>query len=517
MKKPSEEARSNKTFSFETVRLSLSNRWPLLRYLSLAFYSAWILLAVTSSEAVSLLDQQTAGLLQGQLYLSSGAALTGCLLLCGLFSGKVQGAIERGPLVPIAGLVASISTFILMGGLGTGIGSYAFLACGVGTGLGTAFVCLRVGFVTSRLNGVDAAMMVGLAALLANLLFFMCQAIPPVAALWLISLLPLLSAISSFFTGETGECGPEPDDLIEVKSLPKGYFQRLICTVFVFALAAGVAKGIAASLYAGEVVWGAKQSTWEVLLSFIAVALFMLGVAVFTAFRNVDLSKLYLPVGFTTAAGMLLCPIFGEFLPVQGVIVNVLYNIFILTVWCWLIELAGQTTLGPVRVFGLGRGASALATTLGWAIVFFVEAHIDDPVPLYTGLFLVMAFALLTMMLLVLNERTVSEALAKTVARDVGIGSTDNPFHGVEAEAGYEDVWARACTQIASEAKLTAREAEVFALLSRGRSVSYIADELVIAPNTVKGYTKNVYAKVGIHSRQELIDLTEARITAGQK
>lgn len=51
----------------------------------------------------------------------------------------------------------------------------------------------------------------------------------------------------------------------------------------------------------------------------------------------------------------------------------------------------------------------------------------------------------------------------------------------------------------------------MYALLSRGRSISYIADELVITPNTVKGYTKNVYAKVGIHSRQELIDLTEVR------
>ena len=57
---------------------------------------------------------------------------------------------------------------------------------------------------------------------------------------------------------------------------------------------------------------------------------------------------------------------------------------------------------------------------------------------------------------------------------------------------------------LASEAKLTARETEVLALLARGRTIGYVADELVIAQNTAKGYVKNVYAKLGIHSRQEL-------------
>ena len=79
----------------------------------------------------------------------------------------------------------------------------------------------------------------------------------------------------------------------------------------------------------------------------------------------------------------------------------------------------------------------------------------------------------------------------------------------------HEDPWVRACADIADEMGLTAREAEVFTLLSRGRTVGYIAKKLVITPNTAKGYTKNIYAKTGIHSRQDLIDLTEARIDAG--
>lgn len=56
---------------------------------------------------------------------------------------------------------------------------------------------------------------------------------------------------------------------------------------------------------------------------------------------------------------------------------------------------------------------------------------------------------------------------------------------------------------------LSAREAEVLSLLARGRDVPYIAEELVISKNTVRSHAKSIFAKTGVHSRQELIDLVE--------
>ena len=496
---------------FLRIAQSVGERWPSLRFLSLAFYSAWIMLTVSSNEAMSLTSANAGGSLQAVLYLSSGFALTAGLVLSGVFSQKVQPAIERGPLVPAMGLVATMCTFILMSGLWSQFGTVAFVVCGIGTGIGTSLVCLRVGFVTSLLNGVRAVMMVGSSALVCNLLFFACQALPSVISIWIVSLLPLLAAIVSFCSEKGDERGPAPEDLIDVRSLPKGYFPRLMCVVFVFALAAGVARAVGAMANTIDFAYGAKQATWEVFLSFVAVALFMVVSAIVLSFKNFDMSKIYIPVCFATAAGMLLCPIFGAFVPEQGLLINVLYNIFILVVWCLLVELAGRTNLGAVRVFGFGRGASALATTIGWALATYAHNAFPDPTSVYTVFFLIMAFMLLAAMMLVLNERTVSEALAKTMAIETGaqVEEKENPI--VQSSEETVDPWARACREIADAHKLTAREAEVYALLSRGRSISYIADELVITPNTVKGYTKNVYAKVGIHSRQELIDLTEVR------
>lgn len=55
--------------------------------------------------------------------------------------------------------------------------------------------------------------------------------------------------------------------------------------------------------------------------------------------------------------------------------------------------------------------------------------------------------------------------------------------------------------------RLTPRETEVFSLLARGRSIPYIRDELVISRETAATHAKHIYAKLDVHSRQELIDL----------
>ena len=57
---------------------------------------------------------------------------------------------------------------------------------------------------------------------------------------------------------------------------------------------------------------------------------------------------------------------------------------------------------------------------------------------------------------------------------------------------------------------LTPREADVALLLAEGRTMSYAAGELGLAENTVRGYTKQVYEKAGVHSKQELIDLVRS-------
>lgn len=63
------------------------------------------------------------------------------------------------------------------------------------------------------------------------------------------------------------------------------------------------------------------------------------------------------------------------------------------------------------------------------------------------------------------------------------------------------------CHEIGKSNGLTSREIEVIQYIAKGRSKSYIADSLFLSENTVKSYAKKAYAKLDIHSKQELLDL----------
>ena len=54
--------------------------------------------------------------------------------------------------------------------------------------------------------------------------------------------------------------------------------------------------------------------------------------------------------------------------------------------------------------------------------------------------------------------------------------------------------------------KLTERECEIVTLLMRGRTYRMIADELYLSENTVKTHIKNIYAKLQVRNKTELIN-----------
>lgn len=72
-------------------------------------------------------------------------------------------------------------------------------------------------------------------------------------------------------------------------------------------------------------------------------------------------------------------------------------------------------------------------------------------------------------------------------------------------------MWKRKICLIAEEKKLSPRQTEVMELLAKGRDTKYIADAFVISATTAKTHIYNLYQKLEVHSRQELIDMVEER------
>ena len=61
------------------------------------------------------------------------------------------------------------------------------------------------------------------------------------------------------------------------------------------------------------------------------------------------------------------------------------------------------------------------------------------------------------------------------------------------------------CAELAEQCGLTAREAEVLAILAKGHSSGYISEVLYISPNTVRTHMHNIYRKLGVSSREDIL------------
>jgi DNA-binding NarL/FixJ family response regulator len=60
---------------------------------------------------------------------------------------------------------------------------------------------------------------------------------------------------------------------------------------------------------------------------------------------------------------------------------------------------------------------------------------------------------------------------------------------------------------------LTPREADVLELLQRGRTNAEIAAALTVGIETVRTHARNIYRKLGVRTRRELVSLTDRRLS----
>lgn len=72
-----------------------------------------------------------------------------------------------------------------------------------------------------------------------------------------------------------------------------------------------------------------------------------------------------------------------------------------------------------------------------------------------------------------------------------------------------QDLIPLCCEAIEAQYGLTERQTEVLELIARGRDVTRIADALCVSYHTAKSHCRNLYIKLDVHSKQEILDLLE--------
>lgn len=81
--------------------------------------------------------------------------------------------------------------------------------------------------------------------------------------------------------------------------------------------------------------------------------------------------------------------------------------------------------------------------------------------------------------------------------------------------ASHETSRHEALASIAEAHRLTPREIDVATLVLQGHSIKTVAKLLYISDGTVQTHMKNLYRKLGLHSKQELVDLVDGGARSG--
>ncbi|MDR2672730.1 MAG: helix-turn-helix transcriptional regulator [Coriobacteriales bacterium] len=155
--------------------------------------------------------------------------------------------------------------------------------------------------------------------------------------------------------------------------------------------------------------------------------------------------------------------------------------------------------LSPIRVFAYGRAFNLLGVVFGYlfaAVAFSADLSRGE------GTGTILAFSALMLLFIIASTFILEDRYP--ISSDVA----DDDMDAVPS-IPKRDLWDERCAQIAEYYGLSSRQSEVLNLLSKGRNTVYVSEKLVISHYTAKAHIYNIYQKIGIHSRQELLDLIE--------
>lgn len=485
-----------------------SRAWPAAKYLMYAFWRSWILIVYTAP----IWSYLTGGALPApatQMYVWSTLAFSVVSVALAVLHRRGGVLLANRWVMLGAGVLASLGVVSEYGALlAGGADSLLFVAGAVLTGVGTAFVAVRAGMVYARALPATAVANAALSEVAAGLLFFFVIGTIPQVALLVAAGLPLLAAFMAWLDAPDAAASEKASAITTASRPPLvpgalGPFVRFMVAVFVLTCVASLIKG----MFDSHGTQGLSLESGVLGITAAVLVSFVLSLAASFA-RSFNVSAVYYPLVLVLAVGVVLVFALGGYNTFAASITVFVYSIFSLFMWCLLSFIARGDYWDPIQVFGWGRGIFALGSLVGHYAGVNVDAFGASGVqPLVVGV--VLAFFVIASGMLIFRDgdarkvvnaawlseelrRAQGEAKAETVA-----GLAAAPVDVAERISAEE---------FALERNFTSREREVFSLMLEGRDARTIGAALVISENTAKSHIRSIYAKTGVHTRQEFID-----------
>ena len=207
--------------------------------------------------------------------------------------------------------------------------------------------------------------------------------------------------------------------------------------------------------------------------------------------RLINFSGLWRAVLLFTAAALFFLPVAGPAaVPWLLLGAGIAQTLVVMLLWAMLADAAHHSTASPLVIFASGWLAYSLPLALGETAGVLL-GQLESPAIAVAML----AYVVTVTVVLALNDSAFSQ---RRIFADLDVAAP--------VPAVFESLDA-GCERLGAECGLTVREVEVLQMLVKGRSKSYIAETLFISENTVRSHSKHIYQKLGVHSKQEVLDL----------
>lgn len=495
-------------------------------YLGLGLYWAWVTV-VFYSDALAPVAYDADALVEGIWLWATWSHMLALLVFAAL-AGRLGSLFSRrafraaGALGSAAGSAAVPAALLLLDPASAAC-SAVVLAASLLVGACSAWYVLqwaelyarRLGEATVPLSMLSFA--IGLAA------YFVVLVFPPLVATAMAAILPLLGglAMAACRSGDAEDARPSglaAEGPSEPPAGLKGGLAVSIVATFVFALCGEMLRMLSLRITGESVNAMGVLYLAGGLAGLAALSAYILLPSADGRRRRITL-PLVRNVLLFMAAAFLLAPFLG------GRALAVSYGIFGAGFWCfraisWTVcfMLACRFGYRPVRAIAVLDGAFALSVVVsGQLNLWIVESLKVGRIEL-TAVSLVAVFVLMLMAIFVLNGKGVSSLLRRGFEGGCGDGEgmrggSDAPGGGTPS--GRDGDVAAAVEAIAADVGLSPRETEVAGLLAKGRSLPFVQSELYISAGTAQTHARHIYRKMNVHSRQEFLDVVEARLAGG--
>lgn len=461
-----------------------------IRFMGMGVYLAWIY----SVQFGGLLFASEGSLPASETWFSiSNLANALCLILCAVFARRLAPLSKRRGIPWIAGgamAVGTLATPLAAAGAIPGIVLIAGSAvAGVGLGLVILLWCEFYATLPTRKVTVYYSASFVLAVVLHLGITLLADPVDLIVT----AALPLASAgmfaLSHRAASPAPEQEEEPRDDAGRDRLRWSFPWRPVLLMAAYSFAFNFSRTTGSDVSEAGMIG----------VALIAIVVLIAGLFFFERFDVRHLYRIALPL---MVAGMLVQPFLeGSALTLSGILLNASHAGFIILTMIVLSNICYRYGVVALWLFGITRAARVVASVIGGQVGTLVwTAH--DPTALMLATNLV-AIGLVAACMGFLNERELETTW--------GITPVEHK-HDLEPAprpplTNYYEAFVNRCAQIARTYGLTRREEEVLACLAQGKSVPRIEQELVISNGTAKSHVRHIYAKLDIHSRDELIAL----------